>query len=65
MAKPNGGAWLQLFDKKMDTGVTDEIDVVLPFPTKMVALTDIKIRADSDTNNTEVRTRMYLLLVED
>ena len=65
MARPNGAAWLQLFDKKMDTSVTDEIDLDLPFPTAMAALTDIKFRADTDTNNTEVRTRMYLLLVED
>lgn len=64
-ARPNGGAWLQLFDKKMDTSVTDEIDVVLPFPTQMNALTDIRMRADSDTNNTEVRTRMYILLIAD
>lgn len=59
-----GAAWIQAFDKKMDTGVDDEIDIILPFPTALVARTDIRLRADTDTNSTEVRTRMYGVLVE-
>ena len=60
-----GNAWLQLFDKKMDTAVTDELDVRLPAPTAIAARSDIRMRADTDTNNTECRTRMYICLVDD
>jgi hypothetical protein len=58
-------AWLQGFDKKLDTGVTDEVDVVLPFPTQMPAGTDIRMRGRCDTASSEARTRMYLMLAED
>jgi len=64
-ARNNGGAWLQLFDKRLSISVTEELDVMLPFPSAMVAQTDIRLRLDTDTNNTEVRTRMYILLVDD
>ena len=57
--------FLQLFDKKLDTGVQDELDVLLPFPTKLPAKTDIKIVASTDTNNTEARVRMYAIIVND
>lgn len=60
-----GAAWLQLFDKKMDTDATDEIDLALPIPTRIPARTDIRFRADTDQDTTECRTRMYLVLVED
>jgi hypothetical protein len=61
----SGSAWLQLFDKKLDTSVVDELDLVLPIPTAIAARTDIRFRSDTDTNSTEVRTRMSLLLVDD
>jgi hypothetical protein len=57
--------WIQGFDKKMDTGVTDEIDVELPSPTKMTAGTDIRMTAHSDTANSEARSRMYVILVDE
>lgn len=61
-----GAAWIQLFDKKMDTAVMDEVDILFPFPVGVpIARTDIRIRADTDTNNTEVRTRVYGILVDD
>ncbi len=60
-----GNAWLQLFDKRMDTGVVDELDVQLPAPTAIAARTDIRLRSETDQNNTECRTRMYMCLVDD
>lgn len=58
-------AWIQGFDKIMDTGVTDEIDVVLPIPTAMPAGTDIRMAGNSDTANSEARSRMHIILVDD
>lgn len=60
-----GNAWLQLFDKLLDTAVTAQLDVILPFPTEIVARTDIRMRSDTDTNSTESRTRMYYILIDD
>jgi hypothetical protein len=60
-----GNAWIQLFDKKMDTGVTDELEINVPIFTQMAGRTDIRMRADTDIDATEVRSRMYLLLVQD
>lgn len=61
-----GAAWLQNFDKKIDTSVTNQLDVVMPFPGGgHPARTDIRIRADTDINNTEVRTRLYGILIDD
>jgi hypothetical protein len=67
-ARPGGAgaAWLQLFDKKLDTGVSDELDVVISHhPGVLIARTDVRMRADTDTNGTECRTRMYGVLVDD
>lgn len=60
----DGAAWLQLFDKKMDTAVTDEIDVTPSFPFGAVERTDIRMRSNTDVNNTECRTRMYGILID-
>ena len=59
----NGNAWVQLFDKVLDTGVTDEIDVLLPFGNLSRERSDIRFRAVSSGNNSEVRTRMYGLVM--
>ena len=61
----DGAAWLQLFDKKLDTAVTDELDVFVPIPTRIPARTDVRLTADTDQNSTEVRTRMYGIVVDD
>ena len=61
----DGAAWIQGFDKKLDTARTDELDVILPLPTALAARTDIRLRGDTDKDNTEVRTRMYGILVVD
>lgn len=64
----DGNCWIQLFDKKMDSAVSNELDLLLPFPssaTQAIARTDFRIRADTDQDNTEVRTRMYGILIDD
>ena len=61
----DGAAWIQLFDKKLDTGVSDEIVVLIPNPAAAIARTDIRLRANTDTNSTEVRSRLHGILVAD
>lgn len=56
--------WLQLFDKKMDTGVQDELDILLPFPFIPTAGYDVRMNIETDTANTEARSRMYGILRE-
>ena len=58
-----GFAWRQLFDKQMDTGVTDSLDVTLAVPAVAEERTDIRCRTSTDKNNTETRTRTYGILV--
>lgn len=60
-----GNAWLQLFDKTLDTAVADEITIDVPTPTRITQRTDIRMRSDTDTNSTETRSRMYGLLIND
>lgn len=66
-ARPGGAgaAWLQLFDKRFAADVSDELDVIPSFPAPLIARSDVRFRADTDVNNTEVRTRLYGILVED
>jgi len=68
LARPggDGAAWQQLFDKTLDTSVVDELDVELAFPEATpIARTDLRLRSDTDTNNTECRIRLYGILVDD
>ena len=62
---PFGGARLQLFDKRLDTSVTDELDISLPFPVEIAARSDIYFTAETDVNNTDARTRMYCVQIDD
>jgi hypothetical protein len=60
-------AWVQFFDKKIDTGIQNELDVFIPFPTSNTQVTeksDIRVRADTDQDNTEVRCRIYGYLID-
>ena len=63
----DGKAWLQLFDKVLDTADATELDVNLPFPSsdaQAVERTDFRIRIDTDKDNTQARTRMYGYLID-
>jgi hypothetical protein len=60
-----GNCWAQIFGKTIDTTVTDEQDISLPFPISITARSDIRFTVDTDQDNSECRTRMYLMIVED
>lgn len=59
-----GFAWRQLFDKEMDTGVTDSLDVELAVPAIVEERTDLRCRTSTSANNTQTRTRTYGVLVD-
>ena len=59
-----GNCFLQIFDKRIDTAIADELDVLLPFPTAIIARTDIRLTCTTDQNNTETRSRFYGILVD-
>jgi hypothetical protein len=40
-----------------------QLDIDLPYPTQMPSGTDIRMIIDTDQNNTEARTRMYIMEV--
>ncbi len=60
-----GNCFIQLFDKRIDTSIADELDVILPFPTAIAARTDVRLTCETDQNNTETRSRLYGILVDD
>jgi len=60
-----GNCWIQLFDKRLDTGIVDELDVILSFPAPAPERSDIRVRANVSTDSTETRSRMYGILVDD
>lgn len=58
-----GAAWIQLFNKKFGTGVTDDLDIILPIPSiPFTERTDIRLQTDVNFSNTESRSRMYGIL---
>jgi hypothetical protein len=60
-----GAAWVQVFDKKIDAAVSNDLDLFLANPNGLpTERSDIRFRADTDTNNTETRVRLYGLLVD-
>ena len=59
-----GAAWLQLFDKRLDADNSNELDVNIPAPPEIVARSDIRIRANTDQNSTESRSRIFALLID-
>ena len=62
MVRPFGGAWIQVFGRHMETDVDDSIVVEQPVAPLISAKTDIRMAVSSDKADTEVRSRMYLLL---
>lgn len=57
--------WVQIYDKILDTSVSDELDVYLPFYDMELEKTDIRITGTSTADNVEARCRLYLILVDD
>ena len=60
-----GAAWIQLFDKTIDTGVVNELDIGVPIFTAAAAGSDIRIRGNTNEANTDVRSRLFGWLVDD
>lgn len=60
-----GAAFVLLFDKRLDAAVVSEYDVIPAFPAALAARSDIVFRSDTDQNDTETRSRLYGLLIQD
>jgi hypothetical protein len=68
LLRPTGAsrAFIKLFDKTLDTDVTNELDVELSVPDgSAVSRSDIKFQADTTIDATETRIRLYCILIED
>ncbi len=57
--------WIRVFNKLIDTAVTDELDVIQPVGPILNGQMDIRVEVETDTNNTEVSSRMFIVLVDD
>ena len=57
-------AWVQVMDRKLDTAVQDQLEVDQPVGPVIPAGTDLRVRANTDTNNTEARCRLYCVLAD-
>lgn len=66
LARPGGppNSWITLFIKTIDSSVSNHLDVAIPFPAKLIGATDLRLRTNTDANNTSVRTRVYGLVVD-
>lgn len=65
LIRPFGGPFIEFFTKELDTAVTDIIDNTRPFPNKVDARSDAKFVAITDANNTQVRIRAHIILIDD
>lgn len=59
-----GKSWIQSMNKKVDVAVTDELDIVLPFPDRNISRTDMRFTSDTTENSTETTCRYCGVLVE-
>lgn len=57
--------WYQLFEKRMDTAVTDTIEIFNPNWSRMPEKHDLQMVAASDLANTESYARVYGLLIKE
>ena len=64
----NAGAtspWVQIITRKLDTAVIDQIFIDQPISAAINAGSTFKFVGTADANNTEARTRTYLVVVDD
>jgi hypothetical protein len=63
----SGAAFIQLFDKKLDAAVSNEYDLKIWMnpASAAIARTDIIMQATTDQNATEMRIRLYGILIDD
>ncbi len=64
LARLFGGMWLTVFDRRLDTSVTDQFDIFQPIMPSLPQKTDIRIAATTTANNTEVFCRFLILLAD-
>jgi hypothetical protein len=64
MMREHNGPWIEGFGKRFDTEVSIELDVDLIHPSVLPERSEIRITAIADQNDTEIRTRTYILLVD-
>jgi hypothetical protein len=59
--------WIQFFDQIVDSNVENSLFVPIQLCCEVpaAARADIRIRATTDQNNSEFRTRMFLILIDD
>lgn len=64
--RKSGAAWLNVFDKTIDAGVSNELTVVVTPPSAKDFApggTDFRMRADVSENSTDTKVRMYGILM--
>ncbi len=61
-AQKEGGARIQIFDRILDTSLDNSFFSDAPLTPSIDELTDIWLVGDSDSNNTQVRTGLFLLI---
>jgi hypothetical protein len=49
----------------MDVALTNDITVDVPTLVQFGAKTDLRLQVDTDTANTDARSRMYILEIDD
>jgi len=60
-----GGAWVLVFDKKIDTSVGFDFTFDQPVMEQLAAKTDFRIEVDTDVNNTVVYARIFIVEIAD
>lgn len=53
--------WVQTFDFKLDTSVSDVFTLIQPISNELVARTDYRLEVTSSTDNTDVLARTYVV----
>lgn len=65
LVRPAGGPWLEIFQTILDADVTEYVFIAPPTQAPIAARSDIRIQVTTDTNNTEVSCRLFIILVDD
>ncbi len=59
-----GGMWLNVFDRRLDTSVADQFDILQAIMPPLPQKSDIRIAATTTTNNTDIFCRFLILLAD-
>ncbi len=61
----NSNIWIESFDFKVDTSVTDSLIIEQPISNMLAGGTDFRIEVTSDSDNVDVTSRTWLIIRED